>query len=284
MHERTQEADIDGKYQPYTGQQRLRDLEDDEETPLEVGEADQPEEETPAREESLDAEEQTYKKRYGDLRTHLNSVTERHRQEIAQLQKQIDKLSQKEFKLPKSEEELQEFAQKFPDVYKVVESVALKYANEATKTLEKEVTDVRKQALIAAREKAEAKLMKLHPDFDEIRQDPKFHEWAQAQPSFVQDALYKNETDHLAAARAIDLYKADMGMTKKPKAKKDDAKQAASHISTGRSSDPAGVPDEAIRESDVAKMSQLEYERNEDRIFKAIRSGKFIYDLTGTAR
>lgn len=285
MNERTEEVDLEYKSQAYTGQQRLRDLQDDETEELEARQANQSQEAQSEPEENLDPEEQTYKKRYGDLRTHLNNLTERHREEIRRMQEQIDTLSKKEFKLPKSEEELQEFAKQYPDVYKVVESVALKYANEATKTLEKEVLDVRKQALIAAREKAEAKLLKLHPDFDEIRQDPAFHEWAKMQPQFVQDALYKNETDHLAAARAIDLYKADVGITtKKTRSKKETAKEAASHVPAGRSSDPTAFNDDIIKESQVAKMSQHEYELNEERIFKAIRAGKFVYDLSGAAR
>ena len=38
--------------------------------------------------------------------------------------------------------------------------------------------------------------MKLHPDFSQIREDDSFHDWAEAQPKWVQDALYDNETDN----------------------------------------------------------------------------------------
>ena len=34
------------------------------------------------------------------------------------------------------------------------------------------------------------------------------------QPAYIQDALYKNNTDAHAAARALDLYKADTGRRK----------------------------------------------------------------------
>jgi hypothetical protein len=40
----------------------------------------------------------------------------------------------------------------------------------------------------------------------------------------------------------------------------------------------------AIRESEVQKMSPQEYERNADNIMEAIRTGNFIYDLSGSAR
>ena len=39
-----------------------------------------------------------------------------------------------------------------------------------------------------------------------------------------------------------------------------------------------------IRESDVQKMSAAQYEKQADAIMEAIRSGNFIYDISGSAR
>ena len=39
-----------------------------------------------------------------------------------------------------------------------------------------------------------------------------------------------------------------------------------------------------LKESQVQKMSAQEYEKNSDEIMEAIRSGKFIYDVSGSAR
>ena len=39
-----------------------------------------------------------------------------------------------------------------------------------------------------------------------------------------------------------------------------------------------------MKESDVQKMSAKEYEKRSDEIMEAIRSGKFIYDVSGSAR
>ena len=80
----------------------------------------------------------------------------------------------------------------------------------------------------AKREKAEAELMRLHPDFDEIRDSDDFHEWADEQPKWVQEALYENDNDARSAARAIDLYKSDRNITTKKKAK-GNAAEAVSH-------------------------------------------------------
>ena len=61
---------------------------------------------------------------------------------------------------------------------------------------------------------AEQQLLKMHPDFAQIRQDSAFHDWVQVQPANIQDALHKNNTYARAAARVIDLDKVD---TKKSK-------------------------------------------------------------------
>ena len=52
---------------------------------------------------------------------------------------------------------------------------------------------------------AEQQLLKIHQDFAQIRQDTAFHDWVQLQPAVTQDARYKNNTDAMAAARAIEL-------------------------------------------------------------------------------
>jgi hypothetical protein len=126
-------------------------------------------------------------------------------------------------------------------------------------------------------------LLKLHPDFNDIRDDDDFHEWADEQPKWVQDALYENDNDARSAARAIDLYKADRGISTK---KKSTSKDAARSVNTRseRSNIQANGSGSAIRESEVQKMSAIEYEKNADEIMEAIRTGNFIYDLSGSAR
>jgi hypothetical protein len=135
----------------------------------------------------------------------------------------------------------------------------------------------------ASREKAEVELMKAHPDFGEIRDSDAFHEWAEEQPKWVQDALYENDNDSRSAARAIDLYKADMNIkTKKPASNKDAARSVNSR---NNRSQPDTDNDTAVfKESDVNKMSPQQYEKAADAIMESIRTGKFIYDMSGSAR
>jgi hypothetical protein len=99
----------------------------------------------------------------------------------------------------------------------------------------------------------------------------------------VQDALYDNDNDARSAARAIDLYKADMGITKqKPRSDKDAAKSVSTKNS--RSKPQQDESSTFLKESEVQRMSPQEYEKMSDEIMEAIRSGKFIYDVSGSAR
>ena len=59
-----------------------------------------------------------------------------------------------------------------------------------------------------------------------------FHQWAEEQPSWVQNSLYENDTDAYSAARAIDLYKADRNLTGSTKAKSTDNSEAAKSVNT----------------------------------------------------
>lgn len=246
-------------------------------SPAEQAEADEMDE------EPTSAEEKSFKKRYGDLRRHSQKQQMEFQKQIDELRTQLEQTTKEQIKLPKSEEELQDWVKKYPDVAKVVETIAIKKAKEQSSELEARMKKIDEMQLDALKQKAEAELMRLHPDFDQIRDQDEFHSWVEAQPKWVQQALYENETDAVSAARAIDLYKADMGITKK--SRKDSDREAAKGIATGRSTAPEKSAEAGtIRESDVEKMSPREYEARQEEIVAAIRANKFVYDLSGNAR
>ena len=237
----------------------------------------------PEEEEPTSAEEKTFKKRYSDLRRHQQKQAEEFKTELETLKRQLSEATKKEMKLPKSDEDIEQWARDYPDVAAIVETIAMKKAREQSSALEERLKAIDEMQLSATKEKAEAELMRLHPDFDEIRDSDDFHTWAEDQPKWVQDALYENDNDARSAARAIDLYKADMGITSK-KAKTD--KDAAKSVSTknSRSKPQENESSTYLKESQVQKMSPQEYEKRSDEIMEAIRSGKFIYDVSGSAR
>jgi hypothetical protein len=249
-----------------------------------VAEQEETVEEEDTSPEPESAEEKTFKKRYGDLRRHSQKKEGELQQQIDELRNQLEASTKKEIKYPKSEDELASWMEQYPDVAKIVETIAMKKAHEQASEFESKFKAIDDMKLEAQREKAEAELMRLHPDFEDIRDTDEFHEWVEEQPKWVQDALYDNDTDAVSASRAIDLYKADKGITGKKKSSAD--KDAAKSIGT-RSERSAPEGDESksyIKESEVARMSAQQYEKMSDQIAEAIRTGKFIYDLSGSAR
>jgi len=267
----------------YTNEEK-RKMEEEELEQLLNQQRGEAEEDAESKEaEPTNAEEKTFKKRYGDLRRHMQEKEQEFQEQLNQLKSQLESATKKEIKLPTSEEDLEAWANRYPDVAAVIETIAIKKSKEQASALEEKLKAIDYMQSSAKKEKAEAELMRLHPDFSEIRDSDEFHEWAEEQPKWVQDALYDNDNDAKSAARAIDLYKADKGITAK---KTSNGKDAAKSVET-RNTRSKPQEDEAstyLRESQVQKMSPQEYEKRSDEIMEAIRSGKFIYDMSGSAR
>jgi len=233
---------------------------------------------------NLSAEEKSFKKRYGDLRRHSQQQQLTLQKQIDELRGQLTQSTEQQIKLPTNEEDLAKWAATYPDVARIVETIAIKKAKEQTASMEQRFAALDEQEKLTAREKAELELLKIHADFDAIRDTDDFHTWADEQPKWVQDALYENDTDARSAARAIDLYKADRNIAK-AKPKKEDTSAAQSIRTRSERSAPTGKDtDGVIYESQVAKMSSLQYEASESAITAAIQSGKFVYDLSAGAR
>ena len=271
---------------PYSQEERVKKDEEELEQLIkeQKGEVETSEEKTQNEEEPTSAEEKTFKKRYGDLRRHSQEKERQFQKQLDELKEQLGKATKKEMKLPKSDEDIEAWASEYPDVAKIVESIAMKKAKEQSAELESRIQKIDEMSAEATKDKAEAALMQIHPDFNEIRDSDEFHEWAEEQPKWIQDALYENDNDARAASRAIDLYKSDKGIGKEVKTKSD--KSAALEVSTKntRTKVDATEAGKKIRESAVQKMSAQQYEKQADTIMEAIRSGNFIYDISGSAR
>ena len=231
-------------------------------------------------ESGLSAEEKSFKKRYGDLRRHMQEKEKEWNERLEALEKRKKKQS---IVPPKSDEDIEEWAKQYPDVAGIVEKIASEKAREMFSKAEERLKELDEAHNEALRMKAENVIRKAHDDFDELRQSDEFHNWAEEQPKWVKDALYENMDDPASVIRVIDLYKVDNGMT--PAAKRDNRKAAASSVTKGSraSIDAKGISGQ-IKESDVAKMSDKEFEKRQDEINEAMRSGKFVYDVSGGAR
>ena len=249
-------------------------------------EEQQAEPESVAKEQQVDAkepetgEERTYKKRYDDIRK-LQSNTAA---ELKAIKAQLENAKEQGIvRPPKSDEDIQAWADKYPDVAAIVETIAEKKAQEKFSFAEERLREIDEMSAEASRSKSMDVIRASHSDFDDLKESDEFHDWAGEQPKWVQDALYENQDDPRSVVRVIDLYKVDKGLD--AKSRKKSSKDAASAVVTKRTTKPTETNNEiTFSESLVNKMSMKDFEKNQDAIINAQRSGNFVYDISGAAR
>jgi hypothetical protein len=230
---------------------------------------------TPSTERPENAEDRVFKKRYDDLKRHYDSTLGKHKDEVRTLRTQLEQ-SSKQFIPPKSKDELDAWRKEYPDVYEMVETIAMTKADSRASEMETKYQNLQVQQEEIAKEKAEVELLKLHPDFNELRSQDDFHEWAAKQDPVIQDWLYENTSNASLAARALDLYKMDKGLGKYSKKEEQDVKkEAAKAVSKTRKAETSDAPTKKIwSNAAISKMSVREYAKYEEDIDKAVREGR----------
>jgi hypothetical protein len=230
---------------------------------------------TPIAERPAKAEDRVFKKRYDDLKKHYDSTIQKHKDELQSLRTQLES-STTQFVPPKSKEELEAWRKEYPDVYDMVETIAMNKATTRTADLENKYKDLQLQQEQIAKEKAEVELLKLHPDFNDIRANDDFHTWAEQQDPTIQGWLYENTSNSKLAARAIDLYKMDRGLSKlTKKEEKDVKKEAAKAISKTKKATDSDIPKKKIwTASEISKLKPHQFEKFEKEIDLARLEGR----------
>lgn len=226
-----------------------------------------------------------WKKRHGDLRRTSAKREKELKDELDQLKKKLSEKKPEEVKFPATEEEFTEWVARYPQMTKMMDTLVQRRIIEGNKMLEPNfdrVSQLEKELSGERRERqkeiALQEIKKAHPDFDKLVDDESFQEWIGDQASWVQDALWENDTDSRTAIDALDLYKARNKV--RSSSQKDDEISNASSTRRGSSVSPSGGSEPLYRESQVAKMKDDEYERHEPKIREAIRDGRFEYDLS----
>jgi len=245
----------------------------DTEASKEIASSD--DEATPSTERPENAEERVFKKRYDDLKRHYDSTLGKHKDEVRTLRTQLEQ-SSKQFVPPKSKDELESWRKEYPDVYEMVETIAMNKADTRAKEMETKYQNLQVQQEQINREKAEVELLQEHPDYKDIRSKDEFHDWAAKQDPVIQGWLYENASNASLAGRAIDLYKMDKGVSKLSK-KQETAvkKEAAKAITKTAKATESELPKKKIWSNAViAKMSVREYAKREEDIDNAVREGR----------
>ncbi len=226
----------------------------------------------PKEDHPVGVEDAVFKKRYDDLKRHYDETISKHKDEVLKLRKEKEAVASKP--IFKTKEELEEWRKDYPDMYDSVMQLSTEASMKAKQEMEEELLQIKKQQTSLARDRAEVELAKKHPDFKEIRESSDFHDWASVQDSTVQSWLYDNTDNPKSAARAIDLYKYDRGLSTK-KVNYDAKKEAAKAVSKTKVSE---TPSEKKKWTwdDIKKMKPEEYAKFEDEIDKAHREGRIV--------
>lgn len=257
---------------PYQNKYKKELDKEDSETATIPTDTSSEEEATPNEERPVNAEDKVFKKRYDDLKRHYDSTISKHKDEVVQLKSQLEN---KEIIPPKSAQELETWKIKYPDVYDIMKSVAMTESKEQAKTVENKLQSLEQAQSELSKEKAELELLKIHPDFKDIRKTDDFHEWAKNQDQTIQSWLYDNTSNHMLCARAIDLYKMDKGFTANKKSNKDVKTEAAKAVTTTKRDTGKDATAKKIWSVDeITKLKPVQYLKYEKDIDLARREGR----------
>ena len=270
-----------GKYR----EEVYKDEDDDAEETVEAQEADPQNEATPQNEandsfvESKKEDGHDYKKRYDDLKRHYDEKVGEFKGEIEALRKTMtDRAAEmpRGVTPPRTQEELDEFKERYPDVFEVVQTVSSMQTESQVAKLREELGTIKEREKELEKQKAYEELLRLHPDFAELKSEEKFLAWLEEQPASIADGIYKNNTDARWAARVIDLYKADTGSVKK-KTKSASAADAVTKSPAREIRSDATDGKKIWKASQIAKMKPWEFEKHEAELDTARSEGRIDY-------
>ena len=229
------------------------------------------------------SEDHDYKKRYDDLKRHYDSKVDEFKGEIETLRKTMtDRAAEmpRGVTPPRTQEELDEFKERYPDVFEVVQTVSSMQTETQVAKLREELGTIKEREKELEKQKAYEQLLNAHPDFNDIKADQQFLTWLEEQPSSIADGIYKNSTDAKWAARVIDLYKADTGLTTTKKKSKAAASAAEAVTRTPAREIKAETADgkRVWKASQIAKMKAHEFEKLESELDAARSEGRIDFN------
>ena len=230
----------------------------------------------PEQEEEAPKGRTNYKKRYDDLKKHYDQKIADFKQKELQLTAAATEM-QPAYAPPKSAEDLESFREQYPDLYETVETVAHLQSEQQMQALKTKLSVLEERELNIQRKEAESTLRSRHPDFEDIRGDDKFHEWAKEQPEAIQGWIYENPDNVNLAIKAIDLYKMESGIKtskkQQPSKSQSSKSSAADMVSTRTTRVDANQP-KIWTQREIAALTIQQYDKYEQEIDLAIMEGR----------
>jgi len=206
---------------------------------------DQANQTVPVNDAPVNPLEAEWKTRYDNLKRAYDPNINREREKVRQLEVKIAELQRQmetAAALPVTKDAIDKWKQEFPDVYNVMRGVIAEETNKDREFFDAKIKAMEEQTTRAQMEKALLQLRNEHPDFDELNASQEFHDWVKLQPKQIMEWVYSNQTDAALCSKAINLYKAERGITtKKPAATGPKPSAAALVTVTPSRADPAST-------------------------------------------
>ena len=220
-----------------------------------------------------------YKKRYDDLKKHYDEKVSQFKQREQELIAEKRSM-QPQYEAPKSLEDLERFKNEYPDLYDTVESVAHLRSEQQVEELREQLSAIQMREAEILKREAETTLRERHPDFEDIRGDEAFHQWAEDQPQQIQDWIYNNPDDVSLASKAIDLYKLETGQpatkTRRSPRKQSATRESAADIVSTKTTSIDSAQPKIWTEREIAAMSIDQFDKFEDEINQAMSEGRVV--------
>lgn len=249
--------------------------EDESQTdPLEPAGTDEPTSAT------LTDEEKTYKKRYDDLKAHydkgINNAKAAFESQISELKQQVSELTTKAPapEMPKTAEQFKEFQEKYPDLAANILTAAAMVSAKSSTAVEQKLKQLEEKQNAYSAEKGIAELKKYHPDFELIKDDPRFLEWFNMQEAEVKKLI--TSPNPKVIAKGLDLYKEYAGI-KTPAQKAEAKKDATRDVKTPNNRVQIGEGQKrTYTNAEINKMDIKEFEKLQPDIIAAQYEGRIV--------
>ena len=165
-------------------------------------------------------------------------------------------------------------------MYDTVESVAHLRSEQQVGELREQLSAIQMREAEILKREAETTLRERHPDFEDIRGDETFHQWAETQPQQIQDWIYDNPDNVALASKAIDLYKLETGQpttqTRRSPRKQSATRESAADIVSTKTTQIDSAQPKIWTEREIAAMSIDQFDKFEDEINQAMSEGRVV--------
>lgn len=221
-----------------------------------------------------DEEDEKYKKRYDDLKRHYDDAVNSLRGEIGTLKTQLTEktISEKSsIKPPRTPEEFEAFKEKYPDLVSYMLTSASMVTNDSNAVVLEKMKQLEETTRAINSERGIEELKKYHPDFMQIKDDPRFIEWFERQPVEVKQLI--KSSNPKVIAQGLDLFKSFAGIKPKAEVKKD----ATREVKTPTSRVQIGEPGKrTYTNAEINKMPIDEFAKYEADIVAAQYDGRIV--------